>query len=60
MDATVWAIKHFEAYLVGKHFVFSMYHNPLETLGKDHTQTFKRLQLAMIDLNLEIAFKKGS
>jgi hypothetical protein len=35
-------------------------HNPLESLGTLHTKTMSRLQLAMMDFDFEIRYKKGS
>ena len=49
-----------KTYLVGKHFILLTDHIPIDTLCKVHTQTFNRLQLAMIYFDFEIAFKKGS
>ena len=46
MDAAVWAMKHIETDLLGKHFILFTDHKPLETLEKVHTRTFNRLQLA--------------
>ena len=60
MDAAVWGMNHFKTYLVGKHFVLYTDHKPLETLGKVHTKTQNRLQLAMTEFNFEIVYKKGS
>ena len=60
MDAAVWAMRHFETFLLGRHFVLMTDHKPLETLGSVHTRTFNRLQLAMIDFDFEITYKKGS
>ena len=47
-------------YLAGRHFVLFTDHKPLENLGKVHTRTFNRLQLAIIDIHFKITYKKGS
>ncbi len=60
MDAAVWAMNHFSTYLMGKQFVLYTDHKPLETLGKVHTKTYNRLQLAMQEFFFEIVYKKGS
>jgi hypothetical protein len=44
----------------GRRFILYKDHKPLETLGTLHTKTMNRLQLAMMDLDFEIRYKKGS
>ena len=44
MAAAVWVMKHIKTHLVGKHFVLSTGHKPLETLGKVHTKTYNHRQ----------------
>lgn len=58
MDAAFWAMKHFSTFLVGKHFVLFTDHKTLKTMGKVHTKTHNRLQLATFDF--KIVYKKGS
>jgi hypothetical protein len=60
MDAVVWAMEYYQEHLRGRRFILYTDHKPLETLGTLHTKTMNRLQLAMIDFDFEIRYKKGS
>ncbi len=60
MDAVVWAMEYYQEHLRGRRFILYTDHKPLETLGTLHTKTMNRLQLAMMDFDFEIRYKKGS
>ncbi len=60
MDAVVWAMEYYQEHLSGRRFILYTDHKPLETLGPLHTKTMNRLQLAMMDFDFEIRYKKGS
>ncbi len=60
MDAVVWAIEYYQEHLRGRRFILYPNHKPLETLGTLHTKTVNRLQLAMMNFDFEIRYKKGS
>jgi hypothetical protein len=60
MDAVVWAIEYYQEHLQGCRFLLYTNHKPLESLGTMHTKTMNRLQLAMMDFDLEIRYKRGS
>jgi hypothetical protein len=60
MDAVVWAMEYYQEYLRGRRFIMYTDHKPLETMGTLHTKTMNRLQLAMMDFDFEIRYKKGS
>ncbi len=60
MDAVVWAMEYYQEHLRGRRFIMYTDHKPLETLGTLHTKTMNRLQLAMMDFDFEIRYKKGS
>ena len=60
MQASLWGMKHFEAYLRGRHFTLFTDHRPLEKLGAVHNKTLNRLQEAMLEFDFEIVYKKGS
>ena len=60
MQATIWAMEHFDTHLRGRHFTLFTDHQPLEKLGKVHTKTLNRLQEAMLTFDFEIVYKKGS
>ncbi len=60
MDAVVWAMEYYQEHLRGRRFIFYTDHKPLKTLGTLHTKTMNRLQLAMMDFDFKIRYKKGS
>jgi len=60
MQASVWAMNHFVAYLRGRHFTLFTDHRPLEKLSGMHTKTLNRLQEAMLEFDFETVYKKGS
>jgi hypothetical protein len=60
MDAVVWAMEYYQEHLRGRRFILYSDHKPLETMGMLHTKTMNRLQLAMMDFDFEIRYKKGS
>jgi hypothetical protein len=60
MNAVVWAMEYYQEHLRGRRFILYTDHKPLETLGTLHTKTMNRLQLAMMDFDFEIRYKKGS
>ena len=53
-------MEYYQEHLRGRRFILYTEHKPLETLGTLHTKTMNRLQLAMMDLDFEIRYKKGS
>ena len=59
MQAAVEGMKHCDNYLRGRKFVLYTDHKPLKKLGHLHTKTLNRLQLAMLDYNFTIQYKKG-
>lgn len=58
--AAVWGMEHFSVYLKGRRFTLITDHKPLETLGKIHTKTLRRLQEVMLDYTFDIEYLKGS
>jgi hypothetical protein len=60
MQAALWGMDHFGAYLKGRHFTLFTDHKPLEKLEKRHTRTLNRLQEAMNIFDFEVVYKKGS
>jgi hypothetical protein len=56
----IWAMEYYQEHLRGRRFILFTDHKPLETLGTLHTKTMSRLQLAMMDFDFEIRYKKGS
>ena len=59
MAAAVWGMEFYNEYLKGKHFVLYTDHQPLERLSHLHTKTLNRLQLAMLEYDFLIQYKKG-
>ena len=59
MQAAVWGMEFYDNYLKGKKFVLYTDHKPLEKLGHLHTKTLNRLQLAMMEYDFAIQYKKG-
>ena len=59
MAAAVWGMEFYDEYLRGKHFTLYTDHKPLEKLGHLHTKTLNRLQLAMLEYDFIIQYKKG-
>jgi len=59
MAAAVWGMDFYNEYLRGKQFVLYTDHKPLEKLGHLHTKTLNRLQLAMLEYDFVIQYKKG-
>jgi hypothetical protein len=60
MDAVVWAMEYYQEQLRGRGFILYTDHNPLKTLETLHTKTMNRQQLAMMDFDFVIQYKKGS
>ena len=60
MQASIWGMEHFFAYLKGRHFILFTDHKPLEKLGTVHTKTLNRLQEMMNSYDFTIQYKKGS
>ncbi len=60
MDAVVCAMEYYQEHLRGRRLIFFTDHKPLATLGTLHTKTMNRLQLAMMDFDFKIRYKKGS
>jgi hypothetical protein len=50
----------FNEYLKGKCFILYTDHNPLEKLGHQHSKMLKRLQMALLEHDFVIQYKKGS
>ena len=59
MAAAVWGMEFYNEYLKGKQFTLYTDHKPLEKLGHLHTKTLNRLQLAMLEYDFVIQYKKG-
>ena len=59
MQGAVWGMEYFQEHLRGKRFILFTDHKPLEALSHIHTKTLNRLQLAMMDFDFEIQYKKG-
>ena len=59
MAAAVWGMEFYNEYLKGKQFTLYTDHRPLEKLSHLHTKTLNRLQLAMLEYEFVIQFKKG-
>ena len=59
MTAAVWGMEFYDEYLRGKHFTLYTDHKPLEKLGHLHKKTLNRLQMAMLEYDFEIQYKKG-
>jgi RNase H-like domain found in reverse transcriptase len=58
--AAVWGMDHFNKYIKGKKFILYMDHKPLEKLGHLHSQTMNRFQMALLEHDFIIQYKKGS
>jgi hypothetical protein len=56
----VWGMDIFNKYLRGKPFILYTEHKPLENLSHFHNEMLNRLQLALLEHNVIIQFKKGS
>jgi hypothetical protein len=59
MAAAVWGMEFYNEYLKGKQFTLYTDHKPLERLSHLHTKTLNRLQLAMLEYDFVIQYKKG-
>ena len=59
MAAAVWGMEFYDEYLRGKQFTLYTDHRPLERLSHLHTKTLNRLQLAMLEYDFVIQYKKG-
>ena len=59
MTAAVEGMKHYDNNLCDRKFVLYTDHKPLEKLGHLHTKMLNRLQLAMLDFDFTIQYKKG-
>jgi hypothetical protein len=59
MAAAVWGMEFYNEYLKGKQFTLYTDHRPLEKLSHLHTKTLNRLQLAMLEYDFIIQYKKG-
>jgi len=46
--------------LLGKYFILYTDHKPLEKLGHFHSKMLNRLQMALLEHDLIIQYKKGS
>jgi RNase H-like domain found in reverse transcriptase/Integrase zinc binding domain len=58
--AAVWCMDFFNEYLKGKRFILYTDHKPLEKLGHLHSKTLIRLQMALLEHEFVIQYKKGS
>jgi hypothetical protein len=58
--AAVWGMDHFNKYLKGKKFILYMDYKPLEKLGHLHSKTMNRFQMALLEHDFIIQYKKGS
>ena len=52
-------MEFYDEYLRGKHFTLYTYHKPLEKLGNLHKKTLNRLQMAILEYDFQIQYKKG-
>jgi hypothetical protein len=59
IDAVVWGMEYYQEHLKGRWFILYTNHKPLESLGTLHTKTMNRLQLAMMDFDFEIRYKRA-
>ena len=59
MAAAVWRMEFYNKYLRGKQFTLYTDHKPLKRLSHLHTKTLNRLQLAMLEYDFVIQYKKG-
>ena len=59
MAAAVWGMDFYNEYLKGKQFTLYTDHRPLEKMSHLHTKTLNRLQLAMLEYDFVIQYKKG-
>jgi hypothetical protein len=50
----------FNQYLKGKKFILYTDHKPLKKMGHLHTKTMNRLQLALLEHDFVIHYKKGT
>jgi hypothetical protein len=60
MQAMVWAMGHFDAYLRGRQFTLFTDYKTLETQSKHQENTLKRCTKAFLKYNFVIKYKKGS
>ena len=60
MQSAIWGMEYFQEHLRGKRFILFTDHKPLEALSHIHTKTLNRLQLAMLNFDFEIQYKKGT
>jgi hypothetical protein len=58
--AAVWGIDFFNEYLKGKQFILYTDHKPLEKLGHLHSKMLNRLQMALLEHDFVIQYKKRS
>jgi hypothetical protein len=58
MDAVVCFMENYPEHLRGRRFILYTDHKPIESLSTLNTKTMIRLQLAMMDFNFEIRYKK--
>jgi RNase H-like domain found in reverse transcriptase len=56
----VWGMDFFNGYLKGKCFILYTDHKPLEKLGHLHSKMLNRLQMALLEHDFVIQYKKGS
>ena len=59
MAAAVWGMDFYNEYLKGKQFTLYTDHKPLEKMSHLHNKTLNRLQLAMLEYDFVIQYKKG-
>jgi hypothetical protein len=55
----VWGMDVFNEYLNGKKFILYTDHKLLEKMGHLHTKTINRLQVALLEHDFIIQYKKG-
>ncbi len=58
MNAVVRAIECYQEHIQGSRFILNTDHKPLEILGTLHAKSIKSLQLAMMDFDFKIRYKK--
>jgi hypothetical protein len=57
--AALWGMDVFNEHLKGKKFILYTDHKPLEKMGHLHTKTMNRLQVALLEHDFFIQYKKG-
>jgi len=59
LSAAVWAIDYWHVYLKGRRFELFTDHQPSTHLSTIHKKTLNRLQLQLLEHDMELKYKKG-